>query len=682
MAARKTKKVYLRFAFVIVSVFVLLQASHSFLTLENKYVDFLFKARLAFFGPQPVDPRLVVVAIDEASLTKFGKMPWPRKIWVEVLNKLMPMDPAVVAFDILFVERDLREPEQDQALVAITKKYQDKIIHAFFELVETIASGERFMPKVSVSKPFGDLLAATRYLGFVDEGRSEGGQPFPETDSDGAVRRAFTYKTTVESETALSLGTQIFARFKGLSVQDFAKRYPDEIYINFPGFDIRKTSSGSESYDKPYLRIGVADLLAGKVKKEELAKLKGSFVVIASLATGAFDHFPTAYEASTPGVEIHLYTLNSLIRGNYLRQAPGLVGVLVIILCGLVLALALERFSAGVNSILFFSMMAVLFGVSLYFFTFKNTIFNVLIPMVSCLSVFTSVTMYRFAVEEKEKRWIRATFSQYLSPKVVSLLVENPEALRLGGQKRDMSVLFLDIAHFTTISEKLPPEELTKMLNYYLTLFTEIILKYDGVVDKFIGDAIMAFWNAPLDQQDHAKNACLAALEIARVVQEKRHPSFPAITVRVGLNSGEMIVGNMGSSARLNYTVIGDNVNLASRLEGANKFFGTAILATEAIYEQAKESLSARCLGRVRVLGKATPVSVYEIAGRAENTQANGYHLWEDALSALQTGSGKEARKKFEAWLLAHPNDQVAMMYLKMIDEKSSQDFVINLEGK
>jgi adenylate cyclase len=316
-------------------------------------------------------------------------------------------------------------------------------------------------------------------------------------------------------------------------------------------------------------------------------------------------------------------------------------------------------------------------------------------PIVALALSFLVLTVRRVLTESAQKKFIQRTFGQFVSPDVVEKLVEDPSLVKLGGQKRDMTVLFLDIAHFTTISEKMTPEALIAFLNNYLSPLSEVIQEHKGTVDKYIGDCIMAFWNAPLDDPDHRVHACLAAIECQQKIAELNRqyaanlPEVPA--VRIGINSGEMTVGMTGSEKKLAYTVIGDEVNLGSRLEGANKFFSSRIMVSEAVYAGAKEQVEARELGRILVVGKAIPIRVFEPLARKGTLSAD----WQKALSAYNKGMAQYYKRDYDQAILAFeevirifPGDGPATFYLNASRDYSAippdpdWDGVIKLTAK
>ncbi|MBU3916203.1 adenylate/guanylate cyclase domain-containing protein, partial [bacterium] len=284
---------------------------------------------------------------------------------------------------------------------------------------------------------------------------------------------------------------------------------------------------------------------------------------------------------------------------------------------------------------------------------------------------FATINIYLFVLERKEKSYIKNAFGQYLSPKVIEDLVNDPSKLSLGGERREMTAFFSDVQGFSTISESLTPDELVQLLNDYLTEMCAIIAKHDGTIDKFEGDAIIAFWGAPLDQPDHATRACLACIDMQKRLVELRKrwasEGRPQLLVRMGVNSGPMVVGNMGSQTRMDYTIMGDAVNLAARLEGANKFYKNFTMISEFTYKQAVEFIDCRELDTIRVVGKNEPITVYEVLDRKNmvtGKMAEMVEIYNKGLELYKKLRFKEAITSFESALALFPMDGPSKTYI------------------
>jgi adenylate cyclase len=336
------------------------------------------------------------------------------------------------------------------------------------------------------------------------------------------------------------------------------------------------------------------------------------------IMVGAFARGMAADEKTTPfglmyGIEIHANALNTILMDNFLRKVPPWVDAAILTALVLFVAFLSSRLSTVISFLGIFFLVAAYFITVTLLFDLKSTLIGFSPPAVAMLLTFVSIVVYRAMTEERDKKQIRETFGKYVSPKVVDQLVDDPP--ELGGVDKELTVMFSDIRGFTSISERMTPQELINHLNVYLTAMTDIILESGGTLDKYIGDAIMAFWGAPLRQDDHAERACKAALRQMERLKELNlgWPEPLRINIGIGLNSGIMTVGNMGSPTRMNYTLAGDNVNLGSRLEGTNKEYGTNIIISESTYGHVQDKFVVRELDNIRVKGKNQPVGIYEL---------------------------------------------------------------------
>jgi len=314
------------------------------------------------------------------------------------------------------------------------------------------------------------------------------------------------------------------------------------------------------------------------------------------------------------GIEVMANTLNTIISGNFLHRAGSLTNALIVFCLTILLGLVLARLSILKGAIFALAVILV-FVLGAYLVYTGDYIINMSMPLLGIFFTFLGTTVYKTITEEAEKKYIRTQFGKFVNKNVVDELLKDPSKLRLGGERRTMTVLFSDIRGFTTLSEGLEAEDLVQLLNSYLSKMTDIVLRYEGTLDKYVGDEIMAFWGAPLTQPDHAWLACCTAVDMMDSLDKLNAglPDGKRLRIGIGLNTGEMLVGQIGSESRMDYTVIGDNVNLGARLEGTNKVYGTGIIISEATLEHVRNRVVVRELDLVRVKGKNKPVTIYEL---------------------------------------------------------------------
>jgi adenylate cyclase len=355
-------------------------------------------------------------------------------------------------------------------------------------------------------------------------------------------------------------------------------------------------------------------------------------VLIGTSAVGLLDVKTTPVSAAMPGVEVHAQVLESALTNSLLTYPNYAIGaeLLVAVLVGLAIIVAAPMLRASIVIALGAILVAALIGASWYLYSQYNLLIDFTYPLMSTLFVYLTLIFVNYFKEQKQRQQIRAAFGYYLSPALVEQLARSPEKLVLGGEERKMTILFSDVRGFTTISEhyKHDPQGLTRLMNRFLTPLTNAVIERNGTIDKYIGDAIMAFWNAPLDDPQQEVNACEAALEMLaradKLNQEfKREANqnggkYMPLQIGIGLNTGPCVVGNMGSDFRFNYSVLGDTVNVASRLEARTKDYRIPIVIGEATAQKAKERFATMEIDRIQVKGKTQPETVFTVLGRAE----------------------------------------------------------------
>lgn len=634
-----------------VTAFVLTgYAFHFFDSLENKSIDFRFKQR----GARAVDPRIVVVVIDEPSIQEVGRWPWPRKIHGQLLERLYAAGASVVAIDSLFTEPDLVDPASDQALVEASLRAPIMVSAFFFkgDIRDRVFGVDPAFPVLG--------LHETSYIGFVNN----------EPDADGICRRISLYAIYNEAVYP-SFAVAALALSQQKSIEELLPELPivlsqnPELAENSLMINYAKASAQG---DEAYPTYSYKEVLSGKI---DSSRFKDKIVFVGATAAALSDIKATPYAAEMPGVMIHANVVDNLLAKNFMRDVPSYWNALAIVVVGLLFAIILPRLSTWSKLVFFLFMVFGGIGVSQWLFNNRQLILVWVAPMVVSFGSYGGVLFYQVVIEEREKRKIKGSFRQYLSPKIIDILTKDPSKLKLGGEEREVTIFFLDIAGFTTMSEALKPTQLVEVMNQCLTTFTDIILKHDGLINKYIGDCIMAFWNAPADQPRHASMACLAALEciealpaINRIFKEQ---GLPSIDCRVGINTGIAVVGNMGSKERFDYTVLGDPVNLASRLEGANKQYNTHIMVSDSTYEKAKQDIEARDLDLIRVKGKKEPRRVYELLARQSQLHEDvvlGREKYHAAIAMYRQGDFQGAMSFFEQTLDYMPNDPVTKIYI------------------
>lgn len=421
----------------------------------------------------------------------------------------------------------------------------------------------------------------------------------------------------------------------------------------------------------------IADVVEGRVGKREL---EGKAVLIGVTVVGSSgDQRVTPYKELEPGVFTHASLVSNVLSDRFLVRPYDVVllEMVLVLLLSLLLGLAIPRVRFALKGVIIAGVTSAWVGVS-YLAFLRGVQVAVAAPVMGLLVTSFGVVFLGYLSVDREKLKMKSTFSRYLGEDVIEIAIENPERLN-KGEKRDMSVLFSDIRGFTTLSERMSPEALASFINEYLSPMTAIVFEEKGTLDKYIGDALMAFWNAPLDVPDHPLRACRAAVKMLEKLDSLkktwREQGLPELEIGIGVNTGPMVVGNMGSDVRVDYTVLGDAVNLGSRLEGTNKEYDTRIIISEFTYQHVKNDVVCRRLGAVRVKGKRLPVAIYELRGIGKPTASEGpvIALFEEALALFTGRKFEEAGVKFREVLQAWPTDMSTRRYLTQIEAFKAQ---------
>jgi adenylate cyclase len=643
-------------------VAVLLELMPWFSQLENTTFDWVFSIRQSL---KP-DPKLAVIAIDESSLQVIGPAPWPRMAHALLIQKLQEAGARMVVFDVLFDAA--REPENDQAMA--------QAIASFTKAGGTVILGRDVSdtadPQFSIQQVIEPLPL------FMEAGAKSAFVTTPR-DNDYKIRRAYWMvkgDTTLATEAYFQF-TGEKARQEGDKVFLGSLRVPAEPPVEQPTYLINFTGPTGTIPKRSFYQALEGTLPPGFLK-DRIVFVGADLAADNRSGRMVTDRFPTPVDTEgvlMPGVEIHANVLNTLISKSFIKTgSTGLIWGMLLLFAGLTTAycLTLKPVPAGVATIVTIMVAA---GTVYYLFANQNIWLPSVRPTVLIVLIYTGNTILQFRSALKERAQISKAFKHYVSAEVLGELMKNPESLGLGGREVEATVLFTDIAGFSKISEKITPQELTQMLNQYFELLAGVVMNENGMVNKFIGDAIMALWGVPLDNPEHAVQACRAALEMNRAVL-----ALDPIKVRIGLNTGKMIAGNLGSKERFEYTVIGDAVNLASRLEGVNKPYHTDIMISEMTEEKVRGHFLLREVDSIRVVGKLKPVRIYQLLDRIDNTEAVEFQRWSEmiasyhpALEAYKAREWQTAHDAFANHQIFFPEDPVGKIYLDR-----SKGFLVN----
>jgi adenylate cyclase len=623
------------------------------------------------FSPRPYpDSPVIVVDIDNPSLDRQGQWPWPRTLLAELTGKLQQAGAAAIAFDIIFAEPDRTSPgqvmeswpqtERTAALRRLASEdglpNHDRIFADSLAAGRTVtgfaldhgatnsappvkagfaASGpdpKRFVPRFN---------GAVSNIPLLSKAASGNGSLNVIPESDGVVRRIPLFVTDGESlypslaaealRVAQGASTYLVksagaggAASLGSETGITAVKIGRAVLPTDPSGRIWLYDSGH----RPERTISAWKVLTGEV---DAARLRGAIAIVGSSAAGLKDQHATPLSPGIAGVTLHAQMLEQVLTGSFLGRPDWADGAetLAVFLIGLLVfaPFLLPRlpmlWSVGFGAIV----VAGVAVVSWQAFAMWRWLFDPVYPAMTGVAVYVAASLPRYLEVEGEKRRIRAAFAQYMAPSLVEQLAGNPKRLRLGGETRDLTLLFCDIRGFTSLAERMDADEVTRLLNRFLTPMSDAIMETGGTIDKYMGDAIMAFWNAPLDDPDHAAHACRAAQEMRRrladlnasIARDSEADGKEPVEIRIGigLNSGPCSVGNMGSNRRFDYSALGDNVNLASRLEGQCKTYGVEVVISETTRAGA-EDVSAVELDLIRVKGRRDPARIYTILAASD----------------------------------------------------------------
>lgn len=724
--------------------------------METKLYDIRYKIR----GPQPMSGIVGAMTADDRSIERFGRWPFRRDIYEQVLKNLKNAGVKWVGFDVLFSEparRYLDESVPDlqgifadkgQLINLSTEQFDNKLdelsknspgdvslgrgIEDFQSVVQSYYFVENKnqvinssydwnssffrlknslidfidLPKDRTINDYQDLFSygvvtntslisgQNRYMGFANN----------DTDSDGLVRKYLLVKAIKPVDKfGKDIADPVLAPSLGLSLA--ANYLKDVIVVHFDAtgidsIELTPSDSSKNNIKIPIYFDGNGRMLVNhpgpfykipQISVEDaydnhLPKKLPEILIYGGVGTGTNDKRPSPFDESFDGVGFHIAAVENILTQNFMKRslnAP-VIELSVLIISGILFSIVLRYMSALMSALFILITVVIFYFVDQYFLFGQGIWYYVGVFYLQSFSIYICITVFKYFTEEREKRMVKGAFQHYLNPAVIHEIIQNPDLLKLGGEKKVLTVFFSDVRGFTTISEKLSPEKLTSLLNEYFTPMTEIVLDSKGLLDKYIGDAMMAVWGAPVPLEDHADRAMqssLRMLEKLAVLQAKwKSEGLPDLDIGIGLNTGDMVVGNMGSDQRFDYTVLGDSVNLGSRLEGINKNYGTRIICSEFTKNSLKNpsQFLLRELDVIRVKGKSEPVKIFEVMqfnNGNNKTIESLIVLFQEGLEYYRNSNWDLAQEKFSAVLELVPNDGPALEFIERCEYLRHKEF-------
>jgi adenylate cyclase len=651
---------------------------------------------------------IIIVEIDDRSLEKLGRFEqWPRSYHARLIHFIESGHPAAIGFDILFMEKDQTDSRSDDSLttairqaknvflaMSFSRANPDNFIHPMHTepegfdysrfALQLSDSGKMQFPEVDrFDGKFFELYNVAQGIGFANF--------FPKENTENSVIRDMPLLINFNQHQYPSMALAMMMGVTGMKPENLVIGPNGQLQLQIPQPDSQwaklELPTDKEGHllidyqggHRTFRYVSYYDVLKERAPH---SLFRGKIVLVGATAAGLYDWRPVPFQATFPGVEIHANLIYTLLNQSFIRKI-GPVGSSISLIClAILVILPAVRLRFFYSLLLVLSITVVYGFLALLLFVRGNLWIELFAPIMTIFISYFSVVSHRYLTVEKDKKIIKKQFAHYLSPEVVNELQKNRDELALGGKRMVATTFFSDIKNFTTVAEKMEPEELVALLNEYHSAMTEIVLKYGGYLDKFIGDAIMAVFGVPLPLENHTQKSCQAALEMQDRLQKLRVKweleKRPQLEARIGIHVGALVVGNIGGEKRFDYTVIGDCVNLASRLEGANKIYRTSILISEDIYEAVKDEVIVRELDFIRVKGKKQPVRVYELIAE------KGYEMDETGLKVLAAfakglaiyrhGDWEHAYNEFQKALRLKPEDGPSQEFFdrckRFIDEK------------
>lgn len=637
------------FLLAFISVFIVIALyynQNSFLeAFEAKTYDLRFKSLRGAVTP---NEDIAIIAIDDKSIAELGRFPWTRSQYVRLLERLSAADAKVLLVDAFFSERETQAI--DRSFAAAIRKAGNIVLAVPYDFDKQlrVISGTHSLPEIE------SAAAGIGHINLLPE-------------DDGVNRRNILI---LEENGKLVPSLGLMGAMAALGEKNFEPG-SFEIRLGDKRIPVDGNYSMWINYAGPpgnYPRYSFTDVANGRI---DPSLLKGKVLFLGATALGVYDMRVTPFHNNTPGVEVHAAVADNIISGRFIRRTglEALLDMAFIVMLGLVTFYLTMRLRLHVAIPAVFAFSACYVWLSYWFFLQGHWI-SMIYPILAAMVALSAGGSFRYLVLDRSAREMRSMFSSYLSAKLVARLEKEPDAAKIGGDNKEVTVLFTDIKGFTSFSETRSPQEVVTRLNEYLAAMVQVIDQFDGTVDKFIGDGIMVYWGAPLAQPDHAKLAIACMLEMKRTMERlgekwKTEGVVPFV-IRGGALSGEVVAGNIGCHGKkMEYTLIGDTVNQASRLEGTAKYYGVSFLIGESTYLLTRDFYRFRELDKIRVVGKHVPVTVYELLGDISEPENSRVSKFETALALYRARKWEDAKVYFAAILGEVPDDKPSQIYLE-----------------
>lgn len=645
-----------------------------FAAYENKSFDLFSR----YLNPEKASDRIVIVEIDQQSIDALSaeniNWPWPRQIYAPIIEFLSRADALFI--DILYTEPSSYGEEDDRMLGEAIAKASNVYLPFFLSRNEKPLRPEDMAYLRRFAVP-GEVPASAVYrsavtpISQIRAGVRGAGNVAISPDGDGVYRRVPVSFRLLD----MTLPSLVFSSFINTGACKVTSRglmlgkgplplTEGKLLLRFP------------SGKNPYRTIPAIDILeayrAGKKMGITPDEFRGKAVFLGMTAPGLLDLKATPTMSVSTGVHVNAAMFENLESGTFMRPIPmAVVLASMLLICVFITSVVISYHTISKNLSAFIGSSVVVIGIAALLFSHQHYLPTTYL-MITVVASFLLSIAFSYAVEGRERQFIKRTFSQYMDKTIVDYVLQNPEIVKPGGKKARVTVLFADIAGFTTISEQNTPEDTALMLHRVLNELTEVVIEEKGVVDKYIGDCIMAFWGTPLALPEDEINACRSGLRFIEAIYGINAifalEGIPAIAIRVGLHTGDAIAGNMGSMRLFDFTVVGDTVNLASRLESVNKVFGTRIITSEPTLAGTHGLFLTRSLGPIEVKGKSEPVVIYElmsIQADAASTDVTRAAMYTEAFDLYREGKFNEAIQRFDAVLSRFPDDGPSLFYKK-----------------